>query len=66
MIKNKVNDKIYIGSSIDVKNRICRHKSMLRGGYHDNIFLQKSFNLYKEENFTFKEVELCKKKWISL
>jgi len=61
MIKNKLNDKIYIGSSIDIKNRICRHKSMLRGGYHDNTFLQNSFNLYKEENFTFEQVELCKK-----
>lgn len=59
IIKNTVNGKVYIGSSIDIKTRLIRHKSMLRGGYHDNEYLQNSFNKYGESSFTFEVVDEC-------
>ena len=58
-IENKVNGKIYIGSSIEVHVRLMNHKYMLRANKHDNEYLQKSFNKYGEDNFIFSLVELC-------
>lgn len=52
-IKNKINEKIYIGSSKNIYNRKSQHYSELRGNYHENIFLQRSWNKYGEENFEF-------------
>lgn len=59
VIKNIINDKIYVGSSINIKDRLIRHKSMLRGGYHDNEYLQKSYDKYGEISFIFETIELC-------
>lgn len=58
-IENKVNGKIYIGSSIEIHIRLMNHKYMLRANKHDNEYLQKSFNKYGENNFIFDIVELC-------
>lgn len=58
-IENKINNKKYIGSSIDVEKRLKKHLIMLKGEYHDNIYLQKSFNKYGEDNFTLKIIEEC-------
>lgn len=53
-IKNLVNNKIYIGSSTNIKHRFANHKAQLRNNRHYNIHLQRAFNKYKEENFEFK------------
>lgn len=58
-ITNTVNEKSYIGSSIDLNSREYKHFWMLRRGSHDNIFLQRSFDKYGEGNFTFDIVEQC-------
>lgn len=55
------NNKIYIGSSVDIKSRWNRHKSYLRRNKHDNPHLQHSWNLYGESNFIFDIVEECDK-----
>lgn len=60
-ITNRVNGKIYIGSSCDMKRRLRQHVLQLRRGAHENKFLQRSFDCHKEENFKFKEVLLCNK-----
>ena len=61
MIQNKVNGKIYIGQTINIEgNRWKRHKSELRGGYHVNKHLQRSWNKYGEENFEFSVLLKCK------
>lgn len=73
-ITNKINNKVYIGQSNNIKERIKVHKSSLRGGYHHNSYLQRSWNKYGEENFVFEILELCEleiiddreKHWISL
>lgn len=58
-IENLVNKKIYIGSSVNVNKRLNHHKSALKGNYHDNRYLQNSFNKYCEDNFVFELIEEC-------
>jgi len=38
------NQKIYIGSSVDILKRINQHKRELRTGKHHNPILQRSWN----------------------
>lgn len=59
IITNIVNNKSYIGSSLDYKQRIRQHKYSLRNNKHYNKHLQSSFNKYGENNFTFNLLELC-------
>ena len=59
IIKNKVNNKIYVGSSSDINRRWCVHKSKLRNNKHDNIHLQRSWNEYGKDNFEFSIIEYC-------
>lgn len=55
----KENKKLYIGSSICLKHRIAQHKCMLRGNYHNNIYLQRAWNKYGEDSFKIFIVENC-------
>lgn len=57
-IRNKLNGKVYIGSSIDVNHRWYRHKNKLRKNKHGNIHLQRSWNKNGEESFTFNLLEI--------
>ena len=54
-----VNFKVYIGSSIDIHQRWRDHKSRLRRNAHKNVMLQRAWNKYREENFSFEFLELC-------
>lgn len=56
-IANKINGKIYIGKSLDVKERKYSHFYKLRKNEHGNQYLQVSFNKYGEENFEFSIIE---------
>lgn len=56
-IKNKVNNKQYIGSATGHYRRKSQHMYMLRRGIHFNPHLQSSFNKYGESNFEFKVLE---------
>ena len=51
------NNKVYIGSSVNIERRWKEHKRYLRGGYHKNPFLQKAWDKYGESNFLFEVVE---------
>ena len=57
VIRNKVNGKIYIGSSIDMRKRWHIHKYYLCSNNHNNRHLQSSWNKYGEENFELIVVE---------
>ena len=59
-IKNKVNNKIYVGKTMmNFGDRWDCHKSQLRGGYHDNPHLQNSWNKYGEDNFEIIVIHNC-------
>jgi hypothetical protein len=58
-ITNIVNGKIYIGSSVNLKERKSKHFWMLNKGIHDNKYLQMSFTKYGKENFIFEVIEYC-------
>ena len=60
-IENIINNKKYIGQSVDVDGRWSKHQSSLNKGDHDNDYLQKSWNKYGKENFKFYILEYCKK-----
>ena len=57
MIENKVNGMRYIGQSDNIPKRWVQHRSDLRGNRHDNDHLQKAFNKYGEDAFTFQVLE---------
>ncbi len=58
-IKNKQNNKIYIGCSVDIERRFEAHKNDLIKNKHHNTHLQSSFNKYGIENFEFLILEIC-------
>lgn len=58
-ITNIVNNKCYIGSSRNLPKRIYEHKRQLRKDNHHSYKLQKSWNKYGEENFTFEIICEC-------
>ncbi len=60
-ITNIINNKQYIGSSIDMYNRLYQHRNKLRKNTHQNQYLQNSYNKYTESNFKITILEFCKK-----
>lgn len=56
-ITNKINNKIYIGSSTGHYRRKGQHYYMLRRNIHFNKHLQSSWNKYGEKAFRFKIIE---------
>lgn len=58
-IRNIINNKIYIGQSIDLKLRKKMHFSNLRNNSHGNKHLQNSWNKYGSENFIFEILLYC-------
>jgi hypothetical protein len=58
-ITNTKNNKVYVGSSIEIEKRREKHFWMLKKGIHDNKFLQSSFNRDGNENFIFEIIEFC-------
>lgn len=61
MIKNKINNKMYIGKSKNIEYRFYNgHRKFLIKNNHANKHLQRSWNKYGEENFEFSIIEKCK------
>lgn len=56
-IINNITNDCYIGSSINLYNRRKTHFSKLRLNYSTNKYLQKDFNKYGENNFSFEILE---------
>lgn len=53
LIRNKVNNLVYVGASARVNARIADHFRNLRGNRHHSSNLQNAFNEYGEEAFEF-------------
>lgn len=58
-IENILNEKKYIGQSVDIYKRWYDHKWELNNGSHRNPYLQRAWIKYGEENFKFEIVEKC-------
>lgn len=53
IIRNKLDEKYYLGSTKDFGRRKKEHLSELRGGYHHNMHLQNAYKKYGEDAFEF-------------
>ncbi len=58
-IINKINNKRYIGSSVDIASRWRQHRYRLRKGTHPARHLLNAWNKYGEINFDFVVLEEC-------
>lgn len=56
-IRNTLNEKCYIGSATHLQQRWAAHRSTLRRGQHRNRHLQRAFDKYGKEAFTFTILE---------
>jgi len=53
VIRNTINDRYYVGSTVDKRTRWAYHRWCLRRNKHPNPHLQSAWNLYGEDNFEF-------------
>lgn len=59
-IENKINGKIYIGQSVNIKKRWKHHKYDLDNNKHANKHLQSAWFKYGKNNFSFSIICECK------
>lgn len=58
-ITNTINNKCYIGRSINCKHRLIAHKRLLNTNKHFNTHLQNAFKKHGENSFKFEVIFLC-------
>lgn len=58
-ITNKINNKVYIGQSVDIKIRFKDHKSKQKRDREPNSHLYRSIEKYGIHNFEFEILEEC-------
>jgi len=58
-IKNTNTDRYYIGYSKNIHKRFSTHKYKLKHNIHDNIFLQRAYNLYGIDSFEYEILHNC-------
>jgi hypothetical protein len=54
-----VNDKMYIGSAINIHARFIKHKYYLKSRKHHSLKLQRAYDKYGIENFKIAVLEVC-------
>ena len=54
---NYKTEKMYIGSTNNIKRRISKHFSTLKGNKHSNMYLQNAYNKYGLESFKTEVLE---------
>ena len=59
LIVNRINGKLYVGSTRNFSSRRASHFSELRLKRHGNLILQRAFNKYGEDAFDFVVLERC-------
>lgn len=64
-IQNKLDNKIYVGQSVNVYNRLIHHRKKLRANNHDNEHLQNAYNKYGEESFLFELLVECDDRFLN-
>lgn len=58
-IQNTLTGEWYVGQSQNVGKRFTTHLRNLAAGHHENEHLQRSFNKYGGDHFTFQVLERC-------
>lgn len=58
-ITNQINNKVYIGQSVNIKKRFNQHKCAARDG--ENSYFYQALRKYGVENFSFEVLEECPK-----
>ena len=58
-IENKINHKVYIGQSIDIKERWSAHRRCVKYGDKKDYWLYQAMNKYGLDNFDFSIIEEC-------
>ncbi len=56
-IRNLTNEKVFVGSSLNLDGILNRHKFALNAGSHQNKALQADWNEFGAENFAFEILE---------
>lgn len=59
LIRNSVNGKVYVGSSVNIEQRWRQHKSDLNKNSHHSGHLQAAWNRYGAEAFCHSILEVC-------
>jgi hypothetical protein len=59
-VRNTINGKILLGSSLNLEGPLNSHRFMLRIGRHRNAALQEEWNEYGEHCFAFEILETVK------
>jgi group I intron endonuclease len=58
-IYNILSGRYYIGYSTNINRRFTVHRSKLKQNCHDNIFLQRAYNLDGEDKFKYDIIHIC-------
>ena len=58
-IINLINNKLYVGSSSNLRKRERDHFTELERGVHKNKHLQSAYKLYNKDSFKFELIENC-------
>ena len=57
LIRNNLNDKVFLAAGVDLQGLINRHKFQLKSGSHPNKQLQADWNESGSNNFAFEIVD---------
>jgi group I intron endonuclease len=58
-ISNTLSGRYYIGYSTNINKRFSVHRNKLKKNCHDNIFLQRAYNLDGEDKFIYEIIHIC-------
>lgn len=64
-ITNSINDKSYVGCSVNIANRLKRHRNYEKSTSEPNKVLYRAFKKYGIENFKFEVLEECEKEQLA-
>ena len=56
-IRNMINGKRYVGSSVNLRDRKNEHFNDLEKNNHHSVYLQRAFNKYRADSFVFEILE---------
>lgn len=57
-ITNILTDTVYYGQSVNIRDRLSRHRFLLKNNKERNIHLQRSWNKYGKDAFVFTPIQI--------